>query len=50
MDAFWIIRSKCLLFGTKLAKNPQEDYPTFLMIFRFCPFYGQKKQKRMSKS
>ena len=25
------------LFGTKLARNQQENYPTFLMIFQFCP-------------
>ena len=46
MDAFWII----ILFGTKLARNQQENYPTFLMNFGFYPFYGQKMQEKVSKS
>ena len=28
MDAFWIIKSSFPLFGTKLAKNQPENYPT----------------------
>ena len=36
------------LFGTKLARNQQENYPTILMIFRFCTFYLQKMQEKES--
>jgi len=46
MDAFWIIKSSFSLFGTKLARNQQENYPTFMMIFGFCPFYRQKGKKK----
>ena len=40
MDVIWVIKSSSSLFGTKLAKIQQENKP--MMIFRFCPFYGQK--------
>jgi hypothetical protein len=40
MDAFWIIKRSFSLLGTKLARNQQENYPIFMMIFEFCPFYG----------
>ena len=33
MDAFWLIKSRFSLFGTKLAWNQQNNYSTFLMIF-----------------
>jgi len=49
MDALWIIQSSFSLFGAKLARNQQANYPTFLMIFRFCPFYLQKMQEKVSK-
>jgi hypothetical protein len=35
------------LVGTKLARNQQENYPTFLMIFQFSPFYLQKMQEKV---
>ena len=49
MDAFWIIKSSFSLFVTKLARNQQENYPKFLMIFQFCPVYVQKMQEKVSK-
>jgi hypothetical protein len=49
MDAFWIFKISFLLFGSKLARYQQENYPTFLMIFQFCSFYGQKMQEKASK-
>jgi hypothetical protein len=33
MDALWISQRSFPLFGTKLARNQQESYPTFLVIF-----------------
>ena len=50
-----LVANRCLLanqisfslFGTR---NQQENYPIFLMIFWFCPFYGQKIQEKVSKS
>ena len=48
--AFWIIKCSFSLFGTKLARNQHEKYPTFLMIFQFCPFYSQKMQEKVFKS
>ena len=50
MDAFWIIKSSFSLFRTFLARNQQENYPIFLMIFWFCPFYGEKMHEKKSKS
>ena len=28
----------------------KENFPTFLMILRFCTFYGQNMQEKVSKS
>ena len=50
MDAFWIIKSSFSLCGTELARNQQENYPTFMMIFQVCPVYVQKMQEKVSKS
>ena len=47
---FWIFKSSFSLLGTKLASYQQKNYPTFLMFFQFCPFYGQKMQEKVSKS
>ena len=50
MDGFCIIKSRILLFGTKCAKNEQENTTHFWGFFSFCPFYGQKMQEKVSKS
>jgi hypothetical protein len=50
MDALWIIKNIFSFFGTKLARNQQENNPIFLMIFWFCLFYGQRMQEKVSKS
>ena len=33
MDAFWIIKSSSLLFGTKLARNKKENHRNSFMLF-----------------
>ena len=50
LNVFWIIKSRFLLFGTKLTRNQHENTLHFWWFFSFCPFYGQKMQERVSKS
>ena len=49
INGFWIIKSRFLLFGTKLARNQHKNIQHFWWFFSFCPFYGQKMQEKVSK-
>jgi hypothetical protein len=45
--AFRIIKISFSLFVQNWQQKIQQKiYPTFLMIFQFCPFYGQKAREK----
>ena len=46
MEAFWIIQSSFSLFGTKLARKQQENYPIFFMIFLVLSILWTKNARK----
>ena len=46
MEAFWIIQSSFSLFGTKLARKQQKNYPIFFMIFLVLSILWTKNARK----